>query len=96
MDLSNLLKEESEIIPEVVAKRLNVCVCQVVNECLKLVKEGKLKLKHRVICPRCKNVYKEFESLMEIPDEIRCSCGYTFVPMRDEIEMVFKVQTLKK
>jgi len=88
-DIIKVLEEFEEIEPEVIAKRFNTSVCHATNVCLKLVEEGKLKLKFKVICPRCREVCAEFESIMDIPDELQCGCGYRFMPMRENIRMVF-------
>jgi len=88
-EILKILEEFKEIEPEVIAKRLNTSVCHATNICLKLVEEGKLKLKFKVICPRCREVCAEFESIMDIPDDLQCRCGYKFMPMKENIKMVF-------
>ena len=78
-----------EIEPEFIAEKLNTSVCHATNLCLKLVESGKLKLKFKVVCPRCRSICAEFENIMDIPDEVECRCGYKFMPMKENIKMVF-------
>lgn len=78
-----------EIEPDVLAKMLNTSVCHATNLCLKLVEKGKLKLKFRISCPNCGEVCAEFENIMDIPDELECRCGYKFMPMKENMKIVF-------
>ncbi len=90
-ELDEILEIPSdELDPEVVARRLNTSVCHATNLCLKLVEVGKLRLKFKVFCPKCGDVCAEFERIMDIPDELRCGCGYAFMPARENMKIVFK------
>ena len=89
-ELERILNQFSdEIDPKDLAKRLGTSVCHATNLCLKLVEKGKLRLRFRVICPRCGRVCAEYGGIMEIPDEMECKCGERFLPTRDDITMIF-------
>ncbi len=80
---------KGEVTPEEIAKALNTSVCHATNVCLKLVEKGKLGMKYKVICPKCGEVSAEYGSIMEIPDEVECRCGHKFMPVKENIKIVF-------
>ncbi|GEM_PF-5375334 len=94
MNINDILKFE-EIDPKIVAERFGISVCQATNLCLKLVEKGKLKMKFKLICPNCGRVCAEFESIMDVPEEAKCRCGHEFMPMRDDLKVIFVKERFK-
>lgn len=90
MDLEQILHNLKRISPEILAEKLNVSVCQASNICIEYVKKGLLEMRFEVICPECSSTVL-FKSVMDIPDKIHCECGNNFMPMRENIRIVFEV-----
>ena len=88
-ELLKIIPEHERIMPEAIAEKLKINLCQASNLCMKLVERGLLDMRFEVVCPKCSSA-TAFKSVMEIPDEIRCKCGNVFIPLRENIRIFFE------